>query len=72
VVAYCSYCNKDRGDIPIGGVILLPMIPGGEIYQMKRTKAWFQGEHWSQRCRHGSSGSMSDMISVLHQSDIPC
>jgi hypothetical protein len=41
---------------------------GGEIYQMKRTEAWFQGESWSQKCRHGSRGSMSDMISVLHQS----
>jgi hypothetical protein len=20
------------------------MVPGGEIYQMQRTKAWFQGE----------------------------
>jgi hypothetical protein len=41
---------------------------GGEIYQMQRIEAWFQGERWSQRCRHGSRGSMSDMISVLHQS----
>jgi hypothetical protein len=41
---------------------------GGEIYQMQRTEAWFHGECWSQRCRHGSMGSMSDMISVLHQS----
>jgi hypothetical protein len=41
---------------------------GGEIYQMQRTEAWFHGERWSQRCRHGSRGSMSDMISVLHQS----
>jgi hypothetical protein len=43
---------------------------GGEIYQMQRTEAWFQGEQWSQRCRgkmHGSRGSMSDMILVLHQ-----
>jgi hypothetical protein len=23
-----------RGDIPIGGVIILPMIIGGDIYQM--------------------------------------
>jgi hypothetical protein len=28
--------EKIGGDIPIGGVILLPMIPGGEIYQMQR------------------------------------
>jgi hypothetical protein len=28
--------EKIGGDRPIGGVILLPMIPGGEIYQMKR------------------------------------
>jgi hypothetical protein len=54
---------------------------GAEIYQMQRTEAWFQGECWSQRCRHGSRGrvghrdagmvprgGMSDMISVLHQS----
>jgi hypothetical protein len=43
---------------------------GGEIYQMHRTEAWFQGEtmviRW--RTKHGSRGSMSDMISVLHQS----
>jgi hypothetical protein len=40
----------------------------GEIYQMQRTDAWFQGERWSQRCKHGSRGSMRDMISVLHHS----
>jgi hypothetical protein len=42
---------------------------GGEIHQMQRTEAWFQGEQWSQRCRgqrHVSRGSMSDMTSVLH------
>jgi hypothetical protein len=42
---------------------------GGEIHQMQRTEAWFQGEKWSQRCRgqrHVSRGSMSDMTSVLH------
>jgi hypothetical protein len=34
---------------------------GGEIYHMQRTKAWFQGECWSHRCRgqrHGSRGSI--------------
>jgi hypothetical protein len=44
---------------------------GGEIYQMQRIEAWFQGEKWSQRCkghRHGSRGSMSDMILVLNKS----
>jgi hypothetical protein len=41
---------------------------GREIYQMQRTDAWFQRERWSQRCIHGSRGSMSDMISLLHQS----
>jgi hypothetical protein len=43
---------------------------GGDIYQMQRT------EHGSRRSRfircrgqrHGSRGSMSDIISVLHQS----
>jgi hypothetical protein len=47
---------------------------------MQRTEAWFQGEkiYQMQRTeenlsdtedkRHGSRGSMSDMISVLHQS----
>jgi hypothetical protein len=42
---------------------------GGEIHQMQRTEACFQGEQWSQRCRgqrHVSKGSMSDMTSVLH------
>jgi hypothetical protein len=42
---------------------------GGEIHQMQRIEAWFQGEKWSQRCRgqrHVSRGSMSDMTSVLH------
>jgi hypothetical protein len=24
------------------------------------------------RCKHGSKGSMRDMFSTLHQSDIPC
>jgi hypothetical protein len=41
---------------------------GGDIYQIQRTEAWFQGEPWSQRCRHGSRGRMSDMISIIHQS----
>jgi hypothetical protein len=27
---------KIGGDIPIGGVILLPMIPGGDINHMQR------------------------------------
>jgi hypothetical protein len=43
---------------------------GEKIYQMQKTEAWFQGERFI-RCRgqrHGSRGSMSDMISVLHQS----
>jgi hypothetical protein len=41
----------------------------GEIHQMHRIEAWFQGEKWSQRCRgqrHVSRGSMSDMTSILH------
>jgi hypothetical protein len=38
MVAQCSSCRKDRGDIPIGGVILLPMILGGDIYQMHTYK----------------------------------
>jgi hypothetical protein len=38
MVAHCSYCREDRGDIPIGGVILLPMILGGDIYQMHTYK----------------------------------
>jgi hypothetical protein len=56
------------GADPNGKIPLSIDDKGGEIYQMQRTEAWFQGEHWSQRCRHGSRGSMSDMISVLHQS----
>jgi hypothetical protein len=42
---------------------------GGQIHQMQRTEAWFQGEQWSQRCRgwrHVYRGSMSDMTSILH------
>ena len=44
--------EKIGGDIPLGGVILLPMILGGDIYQMhtkkrdpylkKEDRAWFQ------------------------------
>jgi hypothetical protein len=33
MVAHCSSCRAYRGDISIGGVILLPMILGGDIYQ---------------------------------------
>jgi hypothetical protein len=33
-VEQCSSYRKDKGDIPIGGVMLLPMILGGDIYQM--------------------------------------
>jgi hypothetical protein len=32
VDAWIGIERKDRGDIPIGGVILLPMIIGGDIY----------------------------------------
>jgi hypothetical protein len=38
MVAQCSSCKKDRGDIPIGGFIPLPMILGGDIYQMHTYK----------------------------------
>jgi hypothetical protein len=34
MVAHCSSCREDRGGIPIGGVVLLPMILGGDIYQI--------------------------------------
>jgi hypothetical protein len=34
MVAHCSSFREYRGDIPIGGVILLPMILGGDIYHM--------------------------------------
>jgi hypothetical protein len=34
MVAHCSSHREDRGEIPIGAVILLPMILGGDIYQM--------------------------------------
>jgi hypothetical protein len=30
------FAKKIGGDIPIGGVILIPTILGGEIYQMQR------------------------------------
>jgi hypothetical protein len=43
---------------------------GGEIPQMQRTKAWFQGEKWSHRCRgqrNVSRGGMSDINLVLHE-----
>jgi hypothetical protein len=38
--------------------------------QRKRIEAWFQGERFiiCRGKRHGSMGSMSVMISVLHQS----
>jgi hypothetical protein len=41
-----------------------------DIEEMQRTEAWFQGEIFIRYRgqRHGSRGSMSDMISVLHQS----
>jgi hypothetical protein len=58
------------------------MILGGDIYQMhtkKRDpylKKQRHGSRWIRfiRCRgqrHGFRGSMTDMISVLHQIDIP-
>jgi hypothetical protein len=34
MVANFSYCREDRGDKPIGEVILLSMILGGDIYRM--------------------------------------
>jgi hypothetical protein len=38
MVAHCSSHREYRGGIPIGGVILLPMILGGDIYQMHTEK----------------------------------
>jgi hypothetical protein len=38
MVAQCSSYRKYRGYIPIGGFILLPMILGGDIYQMHTQK----------------------------------
>jgi hypothetical protein len=32
MVAHCSSHIEDMGDILIGGVILIPMIRGGDIY----------------------------------------
>ena len=81
MVAQCSSCRKNRGAIPIGGVILLPMILGGDIYQMhtKKRDPYLKkeergmvpgGSDLSDAEDRGmvSGGSMSDMISVLHQS----
>jgi hypothetical protein len=51
------------GGTDLNGKIHFPlMTKWGEIYQMQRIEAWFQGERWSQRCIHGSRGIMSDMI----------
>jgi hypothetical protein len=49
MVAQCSYCRKYRGDIPIGGLIILPMILGGDIYQMHACKRalYFLVDHLS-------------------------
>jgi hypothetical protein len=38
MVAHCSSHREYRGDIPIGGFILLPVILGGDIYQMHTYK----------------------------------
>jgi hypothetical protein len=63
------------GDIPIGRVNLLPMILGGDIYQMHTYKIalYLNKEHI---CiipggSDGHMGSMSDVSSALHHSDIP-
>ena len=43
---------------------------GGDIYQMQRIEAWFQGGRFI-ICRgqmHGFKGCICDVISVLHQS----
>jgi hypothetical protein len=61
--------NSVRGSNPVWKDTFSIDDKGEDIYQMQGTEAWFQGEKWSQRCRgqrHGSSGSMSDMTSVLH------
>jgi hypothetical protein len=61
------------------------MILGGDIYQMHTKKrdpylkkeGQRHGSRWIRFIRfrgqrHGFRGSMTDMISVLHHSDIPC
>jgi hypothetical protein len=57
--------------VKIGGFILLPMIPGREIYQMQRKMLGERAQRHGYRGSDSHKGSMSDMSLALHQSDIP-
>jgi hypothetical protein len=58
---------KIRGDIPMGGVILIPLILGRKSPTFGENK-----ERHSSMGSDGHRGSMSDISSTLHQSEIPC
>jgi hypothetical protein len=53
--------------MPIGGVILIPMILGGKspIFEERAQRHNYRGSN-------GHRGSMSDVSLALHQSEIPC
>ena len=79
MVAYCSYCREDRGSHSSSHDSRRRYL--SDAYQEKspifEERGQRHGSKWIRfiRCRgqrHGFRGSMTDMILVLHQSDIPC
>jgi hypothetical protein len=84
LVAYCSSCREDRGRNTLRGSHYSSHDSRrrylSDAYQEKRSifeeRGQRHGSRWIKfiRCRgqrHGFRGSMNDMISMLHQIDIP-
>jgi hypothetical protein len=76
MVSPCSSCRKDRGDIPIGGIHSSFHDSRrrylSDAYLEKSPILEERAQEYNFRGSNGHRGSMFDVSSALHQSDIPC
>jgi hypothetical protein len=79
VVAYCSYCREDRGRHTHRGSHSSSHDSRRRDLSDAKINTWKKSPILGERAQRHSSrgsdghrGSMSDISSTLHQSDIPC
>jgi hypothetical protein len=73
MVPHCSSYREYSEDIPIGGVIHLPMILGGYIYQMHTQKRDLYLKKENISIIPGGAMVIEGVYSMyLHHFDIPC
>jgi hypothetical protein len=79
VVAYCSYCREDRGRHTHRGSHSSSHDSRRRYLSDAKINTWKKSPILGERAQRHSSrgsdghrGSMSDISSALHQSDIPC